>query len=125
MLFNSTNLYLCMSSSSWDTWLKSAEEHLSYAEQLLADGYDELAYEKAVYSGECALKAVLVKNGKFTKKDWTHDQRNTIKKIRDSLLLDSSLIFSRADFRISRGYEIRKRYGCVQQRRYEFYSKFF
>ena len=81
-----------MSSSSWDTWLKSAEEHLDYAERLLSDGYDKLAYEKAVYSGECALKAVLVKNGKFSRKDWTHDQRSTVKKIRDNSLLDSSLI---------------------------------
>ena len=92
MLFYCSYLFLSMSSSSWDTWLRSAEEHLGYAERLLRDGYDELAYEKAVYSGECALKAVLVKNGKFSRKDWTHDQRSTVKKIRDNSLLDSSLI---------------------------------
>jgi len=81
-----------MSSSGWDTWLRSAEEHLDYAERLLADGYDELAYEKAVYCGECALKAVLVKDGLFSRRDWTHDQRDTLEKIRDNSLLDSALV---------------------------------
>ena len=81
-----------MSSSDCPTWLRSAEGHLEYAERLLADGYNELAYEKAVYCGECALKALLIKNGLFSRRDWTHDQRNTLQKIRDNSLLDISLI---------------------------------
>ena len=66
-----------MSTSNWETWFTNAREHLEMAESALNAGLDELAYEKAVYSGECALKSVLVKHDVFTRLDWTHDQRET------------------------------------------------
>jgi len=66
-----------MSDSNWKTWLRNAREHLDIAIKSLDAGLDEVAFEKAVYSGECALKAVLIKHGHFTRSDWTHDQRET------------------------------------------------
>ena len=81
-----------MSTSTWETWFRTAKEHLDIAERAFNSGLDEVAYEKAVYSGECALKAVLVKNGVFTRDDWTHDHRKIFDKIKELGLLSPQVL---------------------------------
>lgn len=81
-----------MSTSDWQTWFQNAKEHLAMARRALNSGLDEIAYEKAIYSGECALKAVLVKNGLFTLADWTHNQEIILIKITRQGLLNRTVL---------------------------------
>lgn len=76
-----------MSTSDWTTWFRNAEDHLTMAKRAMEAELDEIAYEKAVYAGECALKAVLIKEGKFSRDDWTHDQKKICQKIRELAIL--------------------------------------
>jgi hypothetical protein len=80
-----------MSNSPWNKWWDTAKEHLEKAITLYSIGEEEVAFEKAVYTGECALKAVLVKHGLFTSADYTHDQTRLLNKIQVNSLLSSSL----------------------------------
>jgi len=81
-----------MSTSSWETWFRTAKEHLDIAERAFISCLNEVAYEKAIYSGECALKAVLVKNGVFTKEYWTHDHGKILDKIKELGLLSPQVL---------------------------------
>lgn len=81
-----------MSTSNWQTWFRNGKEHLSQAKKALSSGLDGIAYEKAVIAGECTLKSVLVKNGKFARRDWTHDQEQILTKIKNENLLSSSIL---------------------------------
>ncbi len=81
-----------MSNSDWRTWFKNAKEHLAIAKSAMNAGMEEVAYEKAIYSGECALKSVLVKNGSFTRGDWTHNQEDILATIKSRGLLNPTTL---------------------------------
>ena len=81
-----------MSNSDWHTWFKNAKEHLAIAKVAMNAGMDEIAYERAIYSGECALKAVLVKDGSFTRDDWTHNQEDILATIKSRGLLNPTIL---------------------------------
>lgn len=81
-----------MSNSDWQAWYRNAEEHLTFAKRSLNSGMPEVAYERAIYSGECALKSVLVKNGLFTADDYTHNQEIILRKIARNNLLNESIL---------------------------------
>ena len=81
-----------MSTSDWKTWFRNAKEHLAIAKKAQALGLDEVAYEKAVIAGECALKSVLIKHGQFSRDDWTHDQETILNKIKGLGLISPTIL---------------------------------
>jgi len=81
-----------MSNSDWETWWRNAKEHLAIAKKALNSHMPEMAYERAVYSGECALKSVLVKNGLFTASDRIHNQEIILRKIAINMLFNKTIL---------------------------------
>ena len=79
--------------SSAEAWFRTAKEHLSDADYFYAKGKYDSAYRYAVYSGEIALKAVLVKFNKFIQsRHKHHDQSRLVQNIRAEKCLPQDMI---------------------------------
>ena len=79
--------------SSEETWFETAEDHLRAAKDNFRLRNYAIAYSEAIYCGETALKAILVKCGIFDpKEDRIHDQVKLLNRIKRNNCLPSNLV---------------------------------
>jgi uncharacterized protein (UPF0332 family) len=87
------------------TWFRTSQDHLRSAEDNLKIGKYHIAFQEAIYCGETLLKAVLIKNNKFSIiSDKHHNIIELLKKIQKENCVDSIIMTQLADIIMNKGF---------------------